>query len=271
MSDEIATQENMDPNIGTTEDVGMETQVSDAPYLETENYSNHVVRVKLDGEELQVPLSEALAGYQRQADYTRKTQELAEQRSQMQYAATIQTALERDPEATIDLLARHYNISRSQAAAVADEVDDFQSLDPQEQKMRELDKRVASFEEYQSQLEVEKEVQRLQQRYSDFDVPTVCSIRFAAWYTDLEGHISNLCLTKLWHNKTFKNRLKRRNNKPRSRLLMLSVRLLLLLVGLILLVQLLNLLRLLPMFVMLGLLLNGNLGQNYNYFINNYF
>jgi hypothetical protein len=161
MSNEIATQENMDPNIGTTEDVGMETQVSDAPYLETENYSNHVVKVKLDGEELQVPLSEALAGYQRQADYTRKTQELAEQRSQMQYAATIQTALERDPEATIDLLARHYNISRSQAAAVAGEVDDFESLDPQEQKMRELDKRVASFEEYQSQLEVEKEVQRL--------------------------------------------------------------------------------------------------------------
>ena len=101
MSDEIATQENMDPNFGTTEDVGMETQVSDAPYLETENYSNHVVRVKLDGEELQVPLSEALAGYQRQADYTRKTQELAEQRSQMQYAATIQTALSN----TLSLLA----------------------------------------------------------------------------------------------------------------------------------------------------------------------
>jgi len=163
----------MDPNFGTTEDVGMETQVFDTPYLETENYANHVVKVKLDGEELQVPLSEALAGYQRQADYTRKTQELAEQRNQMQYAATIQAALERDPEATIDLLARHYNISRAQAAAVADEVDDFQSLDPQEQKMRELDRRVASFEEYQSQLEVEKEVQRLQQRYSDFDVPTV--------------------------------------------------------------------------------------------------
>ena len=110
MSDEIATQDSMEPNIGTTEDVGMETQVSDMPYLETENYANHVVRVKLDGEELQVPLSEALAGYQRQADYTRKTQELAEQRNQMQYAATIQTALERDPEATIDLLARHYTL-----------------------------------------------------------------------------------------------------------------------------------------------------------------
>jgi len=197
MSDEIATQENMDPAVGATENVGMETQVSDTPHLETDNYLNHVVKVKLDGEELQVPLSEALAGYQRQADYTRKTQELAEQRNQMQYAATIQAALERDPEATIDLLARHYNISRSQAAAVADEVDDLQSLDPQEQKMRELDKRVANFEEYQSQMEVEKEIQRLQQRYSDFDVPAVVQAALRNNTTDLEGTYKQLMFDKI--------------------------------------------------------------------------
>jgi len=197
MSDEIATQDNTDPNLGTTEKVEMETQVSDTPFLETDNYLNHVVKVKLDGEELQVPLSEALAGYQRQADYTRKTQELAEQRNQMQYAATIQAALERDPEATIDLLARHYNIGRSQAAAVADEVDDFQSLDPQEQKMRELDKRVASFEEYQSQMEVEKEIQKLQQRYSDFDVPAVVQAALRANSTDLEGTYKQLMFDKI--------------------------------------------------------------------------
>jgi len=197
MSDEIATQENMDTAVGATENVGMETQVSDTPYLETDNYLNHVVKVKLDGEELQVPLSEALAGYQRQADYTRKTQELAEQRNQMQYAATIQAALERDPEATIDLLARHYNISRSQAAAVADEVDDLQSLDPQEQKMRELDKRVANFEEYQSQMEVEKEIQRLQQRYSDFDVPAVVQAALRNNTTDLEGTYKQLMFDKI--------------------------------------------------------------------------
>jgi hypothetical protein len=188
MSDEIATQDSMEPLTGTTEDVGMETQVSDMPYLETENYANHVVRVKLDGEELQVPLSEALAGYQRQADYTRKTQELAEQRNQMQYAATIQTALERDPEATIDLLARHYNISRSQAAAVAAEVDDFESLDPQEQKMRELDKRVASFEDYQSQQEIEREIQNL---------PLVVQTALRMGTTDLEGTYKQLMFDKL--------------------------------------------------------------------------
>jgi len=197
MSDEIATQDNMDPNIGTTENVGMETQVSDTPYLETENYANHVVKVRLDGEDLEVPLSEALAGYQRQADYTRKTQELSQQRNQMQYAATIQTALERDPEATIDLLARHYNISRSQAATVAAEVDDYESLDPAEQKMRELDKRVASFEEYQSQQEIEREIQGLQQRYDDFNVPEVVQTALRLGTTDLEGTYKQLMFDKM--------------------------------------------------------------------------
>jgi hypothetical protein len=36
--------------------------------------------VKVDGQEIQVPITELLGGYQRQQDYTKKTQELAEQR-----------------------------------------------------------------------------------------------------------------------------------------------------------------------------------------------
>jgi hypothetical protein len=38
------------------------------------------LRVKLDGQETELPEDEVVAGYQRQADYTRKTQEVAEQR-----------------------------------------------------------------------------------------------------------------------------------------------------------------------------------------------
>ena len=39
-----------------------------------------LVTIKVDGKEVQVPLSEVKAGYQRQADYTRKTMEVSEQR-----------------------------------------------------------------------------------------------------------------------------------------------------------------------------------------------
>jgi len=43
--------------------------------------------VKVDGEECEVTLEEALSGYQRQADYTRKSMALAEQRRELQDAA----------------------------------------------------------------------------------------------------------------------------------------------------------------------------------------
>lgn len=56
-------------------------------------------RVRVDGNELEVPLPELLAGYSRQADYTRKTTELATQRKALeQEAATIRSA--RDQYAT---------------------------------------------------------------------------------------------------------------------------------------------------------------------------
>jgi hypothetical protein len=56
---------------------------------------------QVDGEEVRVPLKEALSGYQRQADYTRKTQELSEQRRQVQFGAALQEALQNDPSGTL--------------------------------------------------------------------------------------------------------------------------------------------------------------------------
>lgn len=44
-----------------------------------------LVSVKIDGEEQEVKLSELRNGYQRQADYTRKTQELAQQRQEVNH------------------------------------------------------------------------------------------------------------------------------------------------------------------------------------------
>ena len=44
--------------------------------------SGQTFRVKVDGEEVEVPLDELLKGYSRTADYTRKTQAIAEARKQ---------------------------------------------------------------------------------------------------------------------------------------------------------------------------------------------
>ena len=63
---------------GQVEDVGGSAEVqADAPTLNVDEFANHHVVVKVDGEDVRVPLSEAVAGYSRQADYTRKTQEAA--------------------------------------------------------------------------------------------------------------------------------------------------------------------------------------------------
>lgn len=50
------------------------------PEAEVEAEEEPMITVKIDGKDVEIPLSELKNGYQRQADYTRKTMETAEQR-----------------------------------------------------------------------------------------------------------------------------------------------------------------------------------------------
>jgi len=194
MSEEIAPVTEMEP-VGSPEVSSGDTSATETPSLDVSQYAEYRIPVKLDGEEISVPLSEAIAGYQRQADYTRKTQELAEQRQQLQFAATLQSALERDPSATIDLLARHYGISKAEAQQMVD--DEFEDLDPQEKRIRELDQRIAQFEEYQSQQQIEREIAKLQSKYEDFDVTEVINAAMRIGSTDLEGTYKQIAFDKM--------------------------------------------------------------------------
>lgn len=199
MSDEIATPE-VEPVVdGSTVAPSEISEAPDTPVLSVDEYSNYRVPIKIDGEELQVPLSEALAGYQRQADYTRKTQELSQQRDQLQFAAALQSALETDPQTTIDLLMDHYGISRKAATEMANAASemDYLSDDPIERRYRELDQRIASFEDYQSQQQVEREIQALQSKYSDFDVKEVVSTALRMGTNDLEGVYKQLAFDRM--------------------------------------------------------------------------
>lgn len=65
-----------------------ETEELDESDDEVEDASDsETYTVKVDGETVEVTLKEALAGYQRQADYTRKMQALAEERKQFEEAS----------------------------------------------------------------------------------------------------------------------------------------------------------------------------------------
>jgi len=68
---DLNTDVDVDTDVDTDVDVDADSDTDAEPQTFT---------VKIDGKEVQVPLSELLNGYQRQSDYTRKTMEAAEQR-----------------------------------------------------------------------------------------------------------------------------------------------------------------------------------------------
>lgn len=61
-----------------------ESEESEEGEDEEEPGMNTTYAVKVDGEEIEVSLDELVKGYSRQSDYTRKTQELSQQRKEMQ-------------------------------------------------------------------------------------------------------------------------------------------------------------------------------------------
>lgn len=186
-----------DPQAGQS--VGTEvgsSATAEAPsyeYIDTDSFGDKYVKLKVDGEELDVPFKEALSGYQRQADYTRKTQELASQRESLQHAATLAQALERDPMGTLDVLARHYgaNIANQQMPA------EPEFTDPLERQVWEMNQKIQSFEQAQAQQDLEREVSRLQTQYPDFDPVSVITTALNSGTDNLEAVYKQLAFDKL--------------------------------------------------------------------------
>lgn len=71
-----------------TEDIDADAEeVEEAEEETSDDPDSETFTVKVDGEELEVTLDEALSGYQRREAFTRKTQELAEERQTLQQQA----------------------------------------------------------------------------------------------------------------------------------------------------------------------------------------
>jgi len=163
--------------------------------LPVDEFGDKYVTVTVSGEEVRVPLKEALSGYQRQADYTRKTQELSEQRRQVQFGAALQEALQNDPQGTLNLLSQHYGVQQ----APSEDEDLF--LDPVEKQYRELEQRVQAFEHQKAMDELERTVQSLQSKYgSDFDANEVISKALALGSSDLESVYKQLAFDKVYED-----------------------------------------------------------------------
>lgn len=162
-------------------DESVEQQPASEParsYVEVDDPDNHYVRVKVDGQEIEVPFREALEGYSRHSDYSRKTAELAQQRQAADYALRIQQALQADPRATLQFLASQY-IKEQPAAPEVPEFDD-----PLERQVWEMQQRYQALESQIAQRDADAQLDAaiggLRQQFSanDDDVREVVQVAY---------------------------------------------------------------------------------------------
>ena len=148
------------PDLEGGQGEGGETEVSESPQTYT---------VKVGGEDVEVSLDEALKGYMRQADYTQKTQEVAQQREELTYAERVVRALQADPEAAITALQEAYGLNRAHAQQMAAEVDEDEDLDPIERQLRDVNRWIEEREAQSFEQEVASNLASLHSQYGEFD------------------------------------------------------------------------------------------------------
>lgn len=177
----------------------MDDEANYPDYIDVNEYGDKHVIIKVDGEEVEVPLKEALAGYQRQADYTRKTQELSKQKQEIQTAAALAQALERDPFGTLSLLQQHYGVSQPNVQAVEEDI----WVDPVVKELEEIKAWKRELEYQQTLSQVEKEITDLERKYGeDFDREEVIARALATGSQNLEETFKLIQFDKVYAERT---------------------------------------------------------------------
>lgn len=145
-----------------------------------EDLAAKYVKVKVDGEEIPVPLNEALQGYSRESAATKRFQEAAEMRKEAERAIRLQQAFQTDPGLTVQILAREAGVSveqflgmtPAQQQAAIDEAND-QYVDPLERQIAEERQARLAIEERLAQREADERLARavggLKQQYNATD------------------------------------------------------------------------------------------------------
>jgi hypothetical protein len=132
-------------------------------YLDIDDATaNRHVRVKVDGEEISVPLSEALQGYQRQAAFTRHSQQLAEQRREAEDAIRLHQAMQQNPGLTMQVLASRAGMT----------VEQYLGLTPQQRADADAQQEPEFDDPLEREIHVERQArlaleQRIMQREAD--------------------------------------------------------------------------------------------------------
>jgi len=174
-AEEVAVEEPTEEE-GELEAEAEETVEDDYEIVDEEDLK---YTVKVDGEELEVDIDELRNGYQRQADYTRKSQALAEQRKEIETIQSERMQLEQERQ----MYANGLQMLQEQQKAKLQEFDsvDWNNLkeeDPyaymlKKDEFRDAQERIANAEEQQYYIQQEQEqahnsmrTQLVQQEYA---------------------------------------------------------------------------------------------------------
>ena len=157
-------------------------------YVEVDDPDNRFVRVRVDGEDVEVPYSEALRGYSREAHFTRNMQSVAQARQEAEFGINLQRALQANPEMTLRILAEQHGLNLGQQAQMPAEMEEEEYTDPleralaQERRAREdLEYRISQRE---TDEQLERAVQGLRQDFNltEDDVRQVIGFAYEGGY-----------------------------------------------------------------------------------------
>lgn len=160
----------------------------------------------IDGQPITV--EEARNGYLRHADYTRKTQELAQQRRELQNAEVLQAALQRDPQATLKALADAYGVefgrgNPTPAPAVADDGwgwEDTPTVPSESVSDPRLDELVQWRQQQEvaaAQAQIQTELSTLENQYGEFDQAEVLKFALERNFPDVTAAFKVLHFDKV--------------------------------------------------------------------------
>lgn len=132
-------------------------------YLDIDQFGDHLVKVKIDGEEKELPFKQVREGLMMQEAFTRRTQSLAEERRKLQQADALVAALERDPAATIAQLSEVYDLDPANGFGPVERT-------PEEIQFRQQQAQLAAQQQQITRQQIQNEIATLKSQYGDFDL-----------------------------------------------------------------------------------------------------
>lgn len=148
-------------------DTGQPPAVPEPQYLSLDDYGDYLVKIKVDGEEMELPFKQVRDGLMRQEAFTKRTQELAEERRTLHQANAFIASMDANPADTLRRLAEAYDLDPSTG---------FQPVqrEPEEQRLFDMQRSMAAQQQQLmqqlNQQRINNEIAALTQEYGEFDI-----------------------------------------------------------------------------------------------------